>query len=179
MNEPHNKGATSASPNDLNGDGYEHRDLHPVTITKKDIDDYNAALDKMKPQQARDERAVVVSFRSADLADTQPPDAAAPTTEPTVAVPQQPAEKSGGRRSATRHLAIGDGDHLVVFAERDVVIRSERSGANFDGLGTISIEDAAAAVFAARNDWPANLREAVLIRLSRMKWGSGTGTVAR
>lgn len=174
MNDTHNKGATSASPNDLNGDGYEHRDLRPASHGERE--DGNPAEN---PAPVRNERAVVVQFRSADLADTPKPDAAAPTAEPPVAEPQQPTEKSGGRRSATRHLAIGDGDHLVVFAERDVVIRSERSGANFDGLGTISIEEAAAAVFAARNDWPENLREAVLIRLSRMKWGSGTGTVAR
>ena len=70
MNEPHNKGATSASPNDLNGDGYEHRDIRPASHGERE--DGNPAEN---PAPVRAERAVVLSFRSADLADTPPPDA--------------------------------------------------------------------------------------------------------
>ena len=66
MNEPHNKGATSASPNDLNGDVYEHRDLRPASHGEREDEN---------PAPVRAERAVVLSFRSADLADTPPPDA--------------------------------------------------------------------------------------------------------
>lgn len=146
--------------------GYEHRDLRPAAPCGHN--------DEKNQPPVRVERAVNLSFRSADITNTPPPNATAPSSEPQVTEPQQTVEKSGGRsQRATRHIEIGDGDHLVVFAEGDVVVRSERSGANFDELGTISIEEAAAAVFSARNDWPQDLREAVIVRLLRMKWGTG------
>lgn len=176
MNEPHNKGATSASPNDLNGDGYEHRDLRPASHGERE--DGNPAEN---PAPVRNERAVVVQFRSADLADTPKPDAAAPTAETTVAEPQQPAERQNADEPTrkTREIPIGNGDHVVFFGNGEVSVQNERSGAQFDKVPKIDIEDAAAAVFSRTNDWPADLREAVLVRLLRVKWGSGTGTVAR
>lgn len=74
-------GRKTATPPEIYAEGYETRVVYPavnvptpllVTITKKDIDDYNAALDKMMPQPARDVRAAVVNFRSAEFA-VQPP----------------------------------------------------------------------------------------------------------
>lgn len=67
MNDTHNKGATSASPNDLNGDGYEHRDLRPASHGERE--DGNPAEN---PAPVRAERAAVVNFRSAEFA-VQPP----------------------------------------------------------------------------------------------------------
>ena len=173
MNDTHNKGATSTSPNDLNGDGYEHRDLRPAATCGR-TDDRNQP-------PVRAERAVVVSFRSADLADPPPPDATAPTAETPVAEPQQPAERQNPDEPTrkTREIPIGNGDHVVFFGNGEVSVQNERSGAQFDKVPKIDIEEAAAAVFSRTNDWPADLREAVLVRLLRVKWGSGTGTVAR
>ena len=74
-------GREDKEPPEIYTEGYETREIRPavnvptplpVTITKKDIDDYIAALDKMMPQPARDVRAAVVNFRSAEFA-VQPP----------------------------------------------------------------------------------------------------------